>query len=208
MIKRGYNEEIYFSCNMRFGALGKEDYKLMAKAGFRMLLFGLESASNETLKRINKGVTVERMVKELRWASEAGLEPHITIMVGYPWETREDAWKTFRLAKYLFERGWAKTLQVTIVIPYPGTKMFEQAKKSGWLKTLNWDDYDMTKSVMKTPLPDEDIELMARKIYQLFFTPKYIAHRILSIRSLEDIEFILRGVRKVLGHIKDFSRKV
>jgi hypothetical protein len=63
----------------------------------------------------------------------------------------------------------------------------------------------MKMPVMETPLPEEDVELMARKIYQLFFTPGYIANRILTIRSLEDIRFILRGVKKVLGHVKDFS---
>jgi hypothetical protein len=46
---------------------------------------------------------------------------------------------------------------------------------------------------------------MARRVYQLFFTPGYIANRVLTIRSLEDIQFILRGVKKVLGHVKDFS---
>jgi len=205
MIERKLNEKIYFSCNMRFGALNEKDYQLLKKAGFRMLLYGLESASQKTLDMINKGVTVERIVKEIQWASNAGLEPHITIMVGYPWETREDAWNTFKLAKYFFEKGWAKTLQVTVVIPYPGTKLFEQAKKEGWLKTMDWNDYDMKKPVMKTPLPEEDVELMARKIYQLFFTPRYVANRVLTIRSLEDIQFILRGVKKVIGHVKDFS---
>jgi len=205
MIERKLNEKIYFSCNMRFGALNEEDYQLLKRAGFRMLLYGLESASQKTLDMINKGVTVERIKKEIRWASKAGLEPHITIMVGYPWDTREDAWNTFELAKYFFEKGWAKTLQVTVIIPYPGTKLFEQAKKEGWLRTMDWDDYDMKMPVLKTPLPEEDVELMARKIYQLFFTPKYMANRVLTIRSLEDMQFILRGVKKVLGHVKDFS---
>jgi hypothetical protein len=85
--------------------------------------------------------------------------------------------------------------------------LFEQARKEGWLKTMNWEEYDMKKPVMKTPLPEEDVELMARKIYQIFFTPSYIANRILTIRSLEDVQFILRGVKKVLGHVRDFSAK-
>ncbi|MGC8578249.1 MAG: B12-binding domain-containing radical SAM protein, partial [Thermoproteota archaeon] len=109
MTERKLNEKIYFSCNMRFGVLNEKDYQLLKKAGFRMLLYGLESASQKTLDMINKGVTVERIIKEIQWASKAGLEPHITIMVGYPWETREDAWNTFKLAKYFFEKGWAKT---------------------------------------------------------------------------------------------------
>jgi len=85
MIERGYNEQVCFSCNARFGVLKPDDYELMKKAGFRMLLFGLESASQETLDRLNKGITVQDIMDGCRWAREAGLEPHITIMVGYPW---------------------------------------------------------------------------------------------------------------------------
>ena len=205
MIERGYNEEIYFSCNMRFGALEKEDYELMAKAGFRMLLFGLESASDETLRRINKGVTVDRMIEELKWASEAGLEPHITIMVGYPWETKEDAMKTVKLARWLFEKGYASTLQATIVVPYPGTKMFEECKRKGLLVTEDWDEYDMRRLVMKCPINEEDVKELTQELYKSFFTPKYVIRRLLLIRSFEDVKFVWRGVKKVVGHIKDFA---
>jgi len=88
MIERKLNEKAYFSCNMCFGALNEKDYQLLKRAGFRMLLYGLESASQKTLDMINKGIMVERIIKEIQWASNAGLEPHITIMVGYPWEKR------------------------------------------------------------------------------------------------------------------------
>lgn len=70
---------------------------------------------------------------------------------------------------------------------------------------MDWENYDMKRPVMKTPPPEEDIELMAKKIYQLHFNPKYVLNRILTIRSLEDVRFILRGAKKVLGHVKDFS---
>ena len=59
MIERGYNKKVQFSCNMRFGALTREDYRLMKKAGFRMLLFGIESGSQATLDRLNKGTTID-----------------------------------------------------------------------------------------------------------------------------------------------------
>jgi len=205
MIEEGHSEKIYFSCNMRFGALSKEDYELMAEAGFRMLLFGLESASDETLKRINKGVTVNRIIDELKWASEAGLEPHITIMVGYPWESKEDAMKTVKLARWLFEKGYASTLQATIVVPYPGTRMFEECKKAGLLATENWDEYDMRRLVIKAPIDEEDVKELTQELYKSFFTPKYVLRRLFSIRSLEDVKFIIKGAKKVLGHIRDFA---
>ena len=93
MIERGYNKKVQFSCNMRFGALTREDYRLMKKAGFRMLLFGVESGSQATLDRLNKGTKIDDIMNECRIPREEGLEPHITIMVGYPWETRQDALK-------------------------------------------------------------------------------------------------------------------
>ena len=54
MIERGYNKKVQFSCNMRFGALSREDYHLMKKAGFKMLLFGIESGSQATLYRLTR----------------------------------------------------------------------------------------------------------------------------------------------------------
>lgn len=205
MIEKGYNDKIYFSCNMRFGVLEEKDYGLMAKAGFRMLLFGLESASDETLAKINKNLTVDRIKEELKWASQAGLEPHITIMVGYPWEGREDAMRTVKLARWLFEKGYACTLQATIVVPYPGTRMFEECKERGLLVTEDWDEYDMRKLVIKAPIDEEDVKELTQELYKSFFTPKYILRRILSVRNFDDLKFAVKGAKKVLGHLKDFA---
>jgi radical SAM superfamily enzyme YgiQ (UPF0313 family) len=205
MIERGYNKEIEFSCNMRFGALSSEDYKLMKQAGFRMLLFGLESAQQETLDRINKNLTVEQIKASCRMAKEACLEPHLTIMLGYPWESRKDAFRTFDLARYLFEKGWADTLQATIVIPYPGTRLFQECKDGGLLNTLDWDEYDMRRMVMKSELCEEDVKEITQRMYKLFFNPRYVLRKVADIRSFEDMAFVLRGVKKVTGHIKDFK---
>jgi radical SAM superfamily enzyme YgiQ (UPF0313 family) len=205
MIERGYNREIDLSCNMRFGALSLEDYELMKKAGFRMLLFGLESANQETLDRVNKGLTVDQIADSCKKAKQAGLEPHLTIMVGYPWESAENAWKTFELAKYLFEKGWAGTLQVTIVMPYPGTKLFDECRRENSLTTLDWDDYDMRKLVMKCEITEKDVKEMTRRIYKLYFNLGYMLHKLASIRSFDDIHFIGKGGKKIFGHLKDFS---
>jgi radical SAM superfamily enzyme YgiQ (UPF0313 family) len=204
MIERGYNEKIEFSCNMRFGALNLEDYRLMRQAGFRMLLFGLESAQQETLDRINKSLTVQQIKDSCCTAKEACLEPHLTIMLGYPWESREDAFNTFGLAKTLFENGWADTLQATIVIPYPGTRLFAECKEKGQLNTLDWDDYDMRQMVMKSELCEEDVKEITQRMYKLFMNPKYVMRKFANIRSIEDMAFIVRGAKKVAGHLKDF----
>jgi len=208
MIEHGYNDEVYFSCNMRFGILTFEDYKFMKKAGFRMLLFGLESANQRTLDLLNKGLTVKDIVDGCRLAREAGLEPHITIMVGYPWETKEEAFNTLRLARMLMGKGWAITLQSTIVMPYPGTKLYEEALKNGWFRTdpRNYDDFDMTEPILKTPnMEPEEVIRICDEIYKVFLSPEYVLRQLTRIRSWRDLKYSLRGTAKILGHIKDFT---
>jgi len=209
MIERGYNDEIWFSCNMRFGALTREDYKLMRKAGFRMLLFGVESASQRTLDRLNKGITVENIIEGCRLAREEGLEPHITIMVGYPWESREDALATLKLAKMLMTRGWAITLQSTVVMPYPGTKLYEEALENKWFR-INSSDYecfDMTQPVLNTvDMEPEEVLRVCDEIYRVFLSPKYVLRHLVRMKSWRDVKYSVRGAVKVLGHVKDFAR--
>lgn len=207
MIERGYNKKVKIDCNMRLKALSPEEYKLMGRAGFRFILYGLESANQKTLDRIHKNLKVEEIEKGVRMAKEGGLEPHITTMMGYPWETKEDAKRTIDLSKRLFEKGYVDTLQATIVIPYPGTPLFKECKDNGWLLTEDWDNFDQRMAVMKSPLTEEDIKELTQGLYKSFITPKFIIRKILSIRSWTDVVFLFRAAGKVLGHLMDFSPK-
>lgn len=207
MIERGYNKKVRINCNMRLNALSQEECDLMGKAGFRFVLYGLESANQDTLDRVNKCLKVEEIERGVKMAKKAGLDPHITAMMGYPWETYEDAKKTVDLAKELFKKGYVDTLQATIVIPYPGTLYFKECRENGWLKTLDWDRYDMREVIVKTPLTDCQIKELTQGLYKSFITPKFIIKKILSIRSFDDIKFLCRAGLKVLGHLLDFSHK-
>lgn len=205
MIERGYSKKIKLDCNMRFKALNQEQYNLMGAAGFRFILYGLESANQTTLDRLNKGIRVEDITFGVRMAKKAGLDPHLTVMVGYPWETKEDAQRSVDLAKYLFSKGWADTLQATIVIPYPGTPLYDECKANDWLLTEDWDRYDMREPVMKTPMTGEDIKKLTQDLYKVFFTPQYVFRKVFSIRSTADLVFIKRGLKAIYGHLRDFG---
>lgn len=205
MIEKGYSKRVRLDCNMRVNAVGAGQYALMRKAGFRFVLYGLESASQPTLDRISKGVRVGQIMQGARMAKQAGLEPHLTAMIGYPWESFEDAKSTIGLAKEIFGKGFADSLQATIVIPYPGTPLFKECKRRNWLLTRDWSRYDMREPVMKTPMKKEQVIALTRELYSVFFSPKYIARKIAGVRSLADLKFIAIGARKLFGHLKDFS---
>lgn len=207
MIKRGYNKKIRFDCNMRLKALSQDEYNLMGKAGFRFILYGLESANQKTLDRINKNLKVAEIEKGVKMAKCGGLEPHITAMMGYPWETRVDAEKTVKLARSLFNKGYVDTLQATIVIPYPGTPLYKECKEKDWLVTENWDDFDQRMAVMKSPLAEKDIKELTQELYKSFMTPRFILRKIASVRSFDDLKFLFRASKKLFGHLLDFSPK-
>jgi radical SAM superfamily enzyme YgiQ (UPF0313 family) len=210
MIERGYNEEVLFSCNFRFDQINRNVCRLMKKAGFRLLKVGLESANQETLNRINKGIKVQQIIDGCKRAKEADLEIHLTIMVGFPWETRKDTNRTLMLAKRLMEKGLADVLQSTIVIPYPGTKLWYQALELNWFRIdqKEYERYDMTEPVLKTPdMTPEDVVKICDEIYKIYLAPKYVLRRFIkSLTSRDDLMLNLRGIKAVIGHVKDFAR--
>lgn len=209
MIEKGYNKKLYFSCNFRFDYLTGKRALLMRKAGFRLLKLGLESANPKTLEKIDKGSTVEDIIEGCKTAKSVGLRVHLTMMVGYPWETKEDAMKTFNLAKKLMTSGYADMLQATVVMPYPGTPLYREARENNWFAVdpNDYERFDMSEPVLKTPdMTAQEVMEICDSIYKVFLHPNFIMHHLLKIRSFEDITYLLRGVKPVLGHIRDFMR--
>ncbi|HRY30611.1 MAG TPA: radical SAM protein [Elusimicrobiota bacterium] len=204
ILQKGYNKRVTLGCNMRVGALRQEHWQLMKKAGFRFILIGLESVVQSTLDRLDKGIRVAQIEETVRMAKEAGLEPHITTMVGYPWETKEQSEQTIDFAKRLFRKGYLDTLQATIVVPYPGTPLFEESRKNGWLLTEDWDHYDMKQSVWKSPISNEDVLKLTQGLYKAALNPAFILRKILSIRNADDLKYLAHAGKKLIAHLMDF----
>ena len=206
MIARGYSKKVKISCNMRLNAINDiETWKLMKKAGFRMILFGLESANQETLDKIKKGLQVEEIEPGLKMCKSAGLEPHITVMAGYPWETKKDVENTLSFVKKLWKYGYVDTLQATLAIPYPGTPLYEYCQENDLLLTEDYDRFDQREPVMKTEIPPAELKKMIGRLYRSFITPKFLAKKITGIRGWQDIKHTTKAGKKVLGHLTDFS---
>lgn len=210
IIKRNYHKKITISCNMRVDYITEKSASLMKKANFRLLKAGLESANQKTLDRIDKNIKVEQIINACRIAKKYGLTIHLTMIIGYPWETKKDALKTFNLAKYLMQSGYADVLQSTILVPYPGTPLWKEAQKNKWFNfdPKMYERYDMSEPVLKTiNMSPKEVEELCNKIYKIFISPKYILQHIFKIRSVNDILYTLKGIKAVFGHLKDFTAK-
>jgi radical SAM superfamily enzyme YgiQ (UPF0313 family) len=150
-----------WSCYAR-GNMSYEVLKGMKRAGCRNLHVGYESADPEVLKRIKKGVTVERMTKFTEDAKRAGLRIHGDFAVGFPGETPESFEKTIAWAKRLDPY----TAQFQLMIPFPGTPYHAMMKAQGWLNERGEPDMPQ--------FPNERIRAMAKRAYRnLYLSPRY-----------------------------------
>lgn len=205
LINRGLNKKVKIGCNMRFGALSLDEYKLMYQAGFRFILYGLESANQKTLDFVNKNEKTSDALKTLTIAKKAKLEPHVTVIIGYPNENSKDAQKTLSLARKIFRNGLADSLQATILIPYPGTPLFKYCQDNKLLLSKDWDDFDMRQPVIKSSIsPPEQLELV-QNLFKGILSPKFIFQKIISIRSFQDIKHLSTYAIKYIKKLKDFS---
>jgi anaerobic magnesium-protoporphyrin IX monomethyl ester cyclase len=64
--------------------------------GMKKLFFGLESADQQTLDHMDKGIRVERAIEVLRNCREAGIDYHLFSIIGFPGEPESSARTTLR----------------------------------------------------------------------------------------------------------------
>jgi anaerobic magnesium-protoporphyrin IX monomethyl ester cyclase len=200
--------KVVFSSNARGDQLDKRTCRLLNKIGFRLLKVGLESGSNKTLARIGKKETVERIIRGVKNAKDAGLRVMLTVMVGYPWETEAEVQKTYRVARelMLYRTQAGDCLQASVIVPYPGTPFWRQAKKQGWL-TVGEADYeklDMSRPVLKTEIVSRQ---WCHRIWSIQKDPRFIVRSGLTVRKIDELKLLFNGAGSLVGHLLDYSRK-
>jgi radical SAM superfamily enzyme YgiQ (UPF0313 family) len=116
---------VQFSARLRIDSLSESMLSTMAGSGFRRVGFGVESWNDETLERINKKYTVDRVNESLGIIAKTGFPAvYFGHIVGFPWETEGHLRASLdEIAK--MPRGITYFSSVGTPIPYPGTKLYE-----------------------------------------------------------------------------------
>ena len=189
------NIAITWSCMSRVDFVDRETLNLMKRAGCHQICYGIESGNESILENINKRTSLEKAKTAIAITREAKIDTRLAFMLGSPGETVETMEETIRFA---IENS-PDLVQFNITTPYPGTDMFEWAKKNDYLLTYDWDKYDLATCVMNLPtIAPETVERYYHKAYQKFFLrPSYILKRIGKIRSLDDILIGLKAIKTI-----------
>ena len=192
--------DISWSCMTRVDCVNEELLKLMKRAGCFQILFGVESGDEEILKAINKKISLTQVQEIVKLARKIGIETRATFMFGNQGETEETIKKTIDFAIKLDP----DMAQFNIAIPYPGTYLFDWAKERGYIKSFNWDDYNLSDAVLDLPgLSRDKLQYYYRLAHRkFFFRPKWILRRALQIRNWAQIEQNVKGLFALLGFVR------
>lgn len=195
MLKKGIRLPWTVECR---ATLKYETMSVMKKAGCRLIVVGFESADEQILRNIKKGVTVERMRSFVKDAKLAGVMVHACFMAGNRGETRETLRESLRFAKEIN----ADTCQFFPLMVYPGTEAYAWARRSGYLTETNfrkWLTEDgLHNCVVSTPelSAKELVEFcdLARKRYYLGL--KYLGGKLARIiKSPEEMRKTFKSAR-------------
>jgi radical SAM superfamily enzyme YgiQ (UPF0313 family) len=151
------------------------------EAGCHTLIFGVEFASAEMLKKYRKGYKPLQIAKGLDLARRMGIRTVGTFIIGLPEETRETLEATIDLACEL-PLDFAS---FNVAVPRHGTGLRTQAREEGLADDIRVMDQAGARVAMRTHgLDHEDLLRLKRKAIRRFYLrPSYLLRRLTSVRS-------------------------
>ncbi|MBI5116773.1 cobalamin B12-binding domain-containing protein [Candidatus Poribacteria bacterium] len=192
-----------WDCRTRVDCVDADLLKLMARAGCSRISFGVESAQADVLGLFNKRITIEQVEQAFAMTRAAGIKILAYFMLGAPGETRDSIENTMAVSRKL-NPDFA---YYSIVVPYPGTDLYDHALSKGLIRFDYWKEYVRSEGKLKEPTPmfehgDITREYLAsalRSAYARFYVrPAYIARRFRSIKSLSDFAWHVKMARATL----------
>jgi radical SAM superfamily enzyme YgiQ (UPF0313 family) len=139
------NIQIRWTSNSRVDYVDEEMLQIMAKAGCRLISWGIESGNEQILRHARKGAYPDKAEKALTWAKKAGIMNWGYFIIGLPGETVASIQDTIAFAKKL-------PLDIAlfhVAAPYPGTPFFFEVVENNWFRPgTKWEQVDMDKGTV------------------------------------------------------------
>jgi hopanoid biosynthesis associated radical SAM protein HpnJ len=181
---------ITWSCNARAN-VRRETLKVLKECGLRLLTVGFESGNQTILNNMKKGIRLDQAREFMRAAKDLGILVHGAFILGLPGETPETIEETMRYALALDPYS----IQVSLVAPYPGTEIYAQGIKEGWVVR---EGEDLLKGGIQNAaisydgLSREEIFAAVERFYRRFYLRPRPIMRILKEMLQDKYEFVRR----------------
>jgi len=161
--------DIGWICESRVDEVNRELLAIMKKAGCQRIHFGVETGDPEILKIAKPGVKLETTKKVFKITKELDVLRQTHIVIGWP----DDDRRTLENTRKFILKLEPDIINLNFLTPYPGTKMYEIAKKNSLILTYDWSNYTSYKVVMRTKtLNANELYVIKKKIIRDFSKQK------------------------------------
>lgn len=198
ILKRGI--KIPWLCMGRVDIIDEDILKKMKQAGCKEIFYGFESGNQEILNSVGKGITLEQIKKAVRLTQKQGICAGGSFVFGSPKESMRTVNETIKFAK----KVKADYVQFTLASPFPGTRLYEEAKEKNLMYLDSWADLDGSRGgILRTEhLSRDELNGLIRKAYLRYYTsPGVIFQNLKSIRDLKGLRKVFRGVKSILSRV-------
>ncbi len=185
--------DVEWACSSRVDTIDDGLLKKMRNAGCTCIYYGVESSNPDILNNYyRKRISLDQVKDAVKKTKENKIVTVCSFMIGAPMETREDIMNTLKFAIKL-DPDYA---QFSILTPYPGTEIYNEAKEKGLLLTENYDDYTCGKPVLKNfyMSPKEISKLLKYCYLRFYLRPKFIIREIKN----KQIKLLFEIIKKLL----------
>ncbi len=159
-----------FPNGLRSDRMDEEFLDLLKEGGAYRLVFAIESGSPRIQKLIRKNVKLELAQRNIEWAANRGFSLGGFFMIGFPTETEEEVWNTINFAL----NSKLGTATFFVVIPFPGTDMYQMAKDEGFNLSGSYEHYQKV-AVNVSRVPTDRLEQLRKLALRKFYLdPKRI----------------------------------
>ena len=142
--RRGLPGRIRWICLTRADMVTEELLVRMRRAGCVRVEMGIESGSQRGRDFFHKGLDEGALERGFAAARAAGLSTMGFAILNVPGETAADIERTYELCRRLDP----DFLQVSFLTPYPGTPLWDEAERQGWITTWDWSRYSFLNGVV------------------------------------------------------------
>jgi anaerobic magnesium-protoporphyrin IX monomethyl ester cyclase len=168
IIRKGIGEDIMWFTQARCDDVIKHEDVLpkLRKAGLRWVLLGVESPKQSTLETFKKEITAEQAKQAVKLLKKHDIFAQAMFIIGERKDTAESIANLREFANEL-DPGFAI---FAILTPFPGTQLYEEAKRNGWIEDFNWAHYDMVHAIMPTEtLSRKEVQEELYNCYRSFY---------------------------------------
>jgi anaerobic magnesium-protoporphyrin IX monomethyl ester cyclase len=132
---------ISWHCQTRIDCVNSGLLEKMKAAGCSEVVVGVDSGNDEILRLSKKRLTKEEARRGAKIFKEcSGPKLHINFVIGHPWDTRESIDETLTFAREL-ERDFGARAGFYLMVPFPGTELWDNAKTYGIEIKKDWEKY-------------------------------------------------------------------